>query len=213
MGLGLLGWPSDEDSAKSDLLAGDLTFAGLGAFSLRTAEDEEADFGPRLRSMLERRCLDWGDLPRESDNGYIEYKWRLGLEHDSPHRSQRLATQMHFRLGEGGGAAFYMLGVSDSGVAIGLAPAEHTAAVRVLMGVAAVTGAVLLLEAMSEKRHGGKRCSAWRVESRESALQQVPDLLHVASKSREAKHFKQSEEKELLDGAGMARVRCIVAVN
>lgn len=159
----------------------DLPFAAcLDAFSLRTAEDEEADFGPRLRSMLERRCLDWGDLPRESDNGYIEYKWRLGTEHDSPQRAQRLATQMKFRLGEGGGTAFYLLGVHDSGSAAGLSPDEHAAAVRVLMGAAAITGAVLLLEAMSERRHGDKRCSAWRVQHRDTALRQVADLLHLS---------------------------------
>lgn len=156
-----------------------MAFAGLEAFSLRTVEDDEADFGPRLRNMLERRCLDWGDLPKENDNGYVEYKWRLGLEHDCPHRLQRLATQMKFRLGEGGGSAFYLLGVTDGGSAVGLVPGEHSAAVRVLMGVAALMESVLVLEAISERRRGGKRCSAWRVESRSSALQQVKDILHL----------------------------------
>jgi len=158
----------------------EFSFAGLDAFSLRTTEDHDDDFGPRLRSMLAQGSVDWSDLPRENDSGYIEYKWRLGLEHDSPLRAQRLATQMRFRLGEGGGTAFYLLGVLDSGSAAGLAPDEHMAAVRVLMGVAAVMGSVLLLEAMSEDSRG-KRCSAWRVESKNTALQQVADLLHPGS--------------------------------
>lgn len=172
-----------------------LPFAGLDAFSLRTAEDEAADFGPRLQSMLERRCLDWSDLPKESDLGCIEYKWRLGLEHGSPQRVQRLATQMKFRLGEGGGTAFYLLGVHDSGSAAGLSPDEHAAAVQVLMGAAAVTGACLLLEAMSERRRGGKRCSAWRVQHRDAALRQMTDLLLLSDR----KPWGRQEDKRLLE--------------
>lgn len=163
-------WPAPGDG---------LAFAGLEAFSLRTVEDNETDFGPRLRAMIERRCVDWGDLPAENDNGCVEYKWRLGSEHDGPQRAQRLATQMKFRLGEGGGTAFYLLGVRDCGAAVGLPTAEHAAAVRVLMGIAAVMGSVLLLEAVSEQRRGGKRCSAWRVESRRAAMQQAKDILHL----------------------------------
>mmetsp|Transcript_145603 Transcript_145603/g.363152 ORF Transcript_145603/g.363152 Transcript_145603/m.363152 type:complete len:269 (-) Transcript_145603:391-1197(-) len=198
-----------EASPVKSLPCFDLEFAGLEAFSLRTAEDEEADFGPRLQSMLERRCLDWADLPKESDTGCIEYKWRLGLEHDSPQRSQRLATQMKFRLGEGGGTAFYLLGVHDSGSAAGLSPDEHAAAVRVLMGAAAVTDAFLLLEAMSERRRGGKRCSAWRVQHRDAALRQMTDLLHLSSCVREAKMLVGDSDPRGID---MASTRLAAAL-
>eukprot|EP00449_Zooxanthella_nutricula_P059073 CAMPEP_0198578810 /NCGR_PEP_ID=MMETSP1462-20131121/120709_1 /TAXON_ID=1333877 /ORGANISM="Brandtodinium nutriculum, Strain RCC3387" /LENGTH=112 /DNA_ID=CAMNT_0044310117 /DNA_START=3 /DNA_END=337 /DNA_ORIENTATION=- len=88
---------------------------------------------------------------------------------------------MKFRLGEGDGTAFYLLGVRDSGVALGLTPGEHAAAVRILMGVASLMGNVLLLEAFSDRRHGGKRCSAWRVQSRGLALKEVKDILHMGS--------------------------------
>merc|ERR1719499_2950111 len=117
--------------------------------------------------------MDWSDLPRENYHGCVEYKWRLGLEHNL--KINQLATQMKFRLGEGDGTAFYLLGVRDSGVALGLTPGEHAAAVRILMGVASLMGNVLLLEAFSDRRHGGKRCSAWRVQSRGLALKEVKD--------------------------------------
>jgi hypothetical protein len=137
----------------------------VDAFSIRTVEDQELDFGPQLRSMLQNRCMDWGDLPRENDNGYIEYKWRLGPEHGESARAERLVTQMRFRLAEGNGTAFYLLGVRDSGGAPGLTPKEHAEAVRVLMGVAAALGSMLVLEALSEPRKG-RSCSAWRVQAR-----------------------------------------------
>mmetsp|Transcript_104728 Transcript_104728/g.305773 ORF Transcript_104728/g.305773 Transcript_104728/m.305773 type:complete len:201 (-) Transcript_104728:438-1040(-) len=153
------------------------SFAGMDAFCLRTAEDHEEDFCPQLRSMIERRCMDWDDLPRENFHGCIEYKWRLGSEHHV--KVERLASQMKFRLQEGDGTAFYLLGVHDSGSAVGLAPKEHADAVRVLMAVAAAMGNVLLLEAMSGGKRSGKRCSAWRVEAKQTALLQVIDTLHI----------------------------------
>lgn len=154
-------------------------FTGLGAFSLRTAEDDEADFGPCLRAMLANRCVDWHSLPRESDHGCVEYKWRLGSEHGGRcrhRRVDRLATQMQFRLGEGGGTAFYLLGVRDSGAALGLLPKELSDSARILMDAAAAAaagGARLLLEAMSDASKDGRRCSAWRVSEKHSSLQQV----------------------------------------
>lgn len=152
-------------------------FPDVDVFSIRTAEDHQNDFGPLFRSLLERRCLDWSDLPRESDVGCVEYKVRLNNEHHDAFRVQRLTTQMKFRLCEGGGTAYYLLGVSDSGFATGLGPRDHATAAEVLMNVAAIGGATLFLEAMSDRGRGGRRCSAWRVESRETALKHVPDHL------------------------------------
>merc|ERR1712066_1079563 len=151
-------------------------FAGIEAFSIRTAEDDLYDFEPRLRTMLEHRCMDWADLPRENDHGCIEYKSYLGSEHAAA-RTERLATQMNFRLREGGGTAFYLLGVADSGSAVGLRPKEHAEAVRVLMDAAAVSGSVVLLEALSERRKAAKRCSVWRVQAKDRAVEQVADTL------------------------------------
>mmetsp|Transcript_34932 Transcript_34932/g.96512 ORF Transcript_34932/g.96512 Transcript_34932/m.96512 type:complete len:235 (-) Transcript_34932:232-936(-) len=148
-------------------------FAGLDAFSLRTVEDEECDFGPRLQRMIESRSLDWSELPRENDAGCVEYKSRLGQEH-SERRVERLATQMRFRMREGSGLAFYLLGVCDSGVPAGLTPKEHADTVTKLMEAAAIADSSLILEAVSERSSGGRRCSAWRVQSRGQTV--VPTL-------------------------------------
>ncbi|RLN47237.1 hypothetical protein BBJ29_004863, partial [Phytophthora kernoviae] len=57
-------------------------------------------------------------LPEEVEEGNIEYKQQLlGPSAD---RLRQLTTQMHWRLNEGGGVAFYELGVSDNGVLLGL---------------------------------------------------------------------------------------------
>ncbi|CAJ1378979.1 unnamed protein product [Effrenium voratum] len=72
----------------------------LDAFCLRTTEDD--DFSPKLAAMLSGQCMEWDELPPESDEGCVEYKWRLGPEH-GPRRVERLATQMKFRLAEGRG--------------------------------------------------------------------------------------------------------------
>eukprot|EP00416_Gambierdiscus_australes_P039754 CAMPEP_0171097420 /NCGR_PEP_ID=MMETSP0766_2-20121228/47532_1 /TAXON_ID=439317 /ORGANISM="Gambierdiscus australes, Strain CAWD 149" /LENGTH=184 /DNA_ID=CAMNT_0011556611 /DNA_START=42 /DNA_END=596 /DNA_ORIENTATION=- len=181
-----LGWRAWPDRGAETILgqrgwqtAWPASFEGIDAFCIRTAEDKQEDFSPRLRSMLQQGCMDWGDLPRENFHGCIEYKWRL-VGADYQDKIERLASQMKFRLGEGGGTAFYLLGVHDSGSAAGLSPKEHADTVLVLMTVAAAMGNVLLLEAMSPRRRGGKRCSAWRVEAKRAALQQVSDTLHTA---------------------------------
>ncbi|BFZ65020.1 hypothetical protein YB2330_006183 [Saitoella coloradoensis] len=57
-------------------------------------------------------------LAPEDHDGPIEYKMQLlGI---GPERLDQLCTQMHFRLGEGGGAALYEIGVGDDGELIGL---------------------------------------------------------------------------------------------
>ena len=54
----------------------------------------------------------------ENDEGNIEYKQHL-IE-PTTERLERLISQMKYRLAEGGGEAFYELGVSDRGVPYGL---------------------------------------------------------------------------------------------
>jgi elongation factor 1-alpha len=64
------------------------------------------------------------NLRREDQEGNTEYKLKissLGRE-----RLEELASQMKYRLNEGGGEAFYELGVSDEGELIGL-PGEELA--------------------------------------------------------------------------------------
>lgn len=57
-------------------------------------------------------------LPEEVEEGNVEYKQQL-LE-PAPDRLRQLTTQMHWRLNEGGGTAFYELGVKDDGEVLGL---------------------------------------------------------------------------------------------
>mmetsp|Transcript_11188 Transcript_11188/g.20364 ORF Transcript_11188/g.20364 Transcript_11188/m.20364 type:complete len:234 (+) Transcript_11188:64-765(+) len=178
----------DEQSPGEIMLSSPLDFAGLDAFCLPTCGDEDVDFTPRLREMLDRRSMDWSALPPENDLGCIEYKWRLGAGHNR-NRLDRLATQMRFRLGEGGGTAYYLIGVRDSGSAPGLLPQEHAASVRVLMEAAAVVGSACLLEAISEARPvagGGdaRRCSVWRVGARLPTLAQVINALDLGGIKR-----------------------------
>ncbi|RLN81691.1 hypothetical protein BBJ28_00020076, partial [Nothophytophthora sp. Chile5] len=57
-------------------------------------------------------------LPEEVEEGNVEYKQQL-LE-PAPERLRQLTTQLHWRLNEGGGTAFYELGVRDDGTPLGL---------------------------------------------------------------------------------------------
>jgi len=164
----------------------------VDVFCLRTAEDHCCDFGPRLQAMLTDQCLDWEELPPENDLGSVEYKWRLGKEHHQRHVVSRLATQMKFRVAEGSGTAYYLIGVRDSGCAEGLTPREHAEAVCVLMTAAATVGSVFLLEALSKSKRGGRRCSAWRVEGKQPALDRVAASLHLCGV--EARSPKEADD-------------------
>ncbi len=62
------------------------------------------------------------ELPKEIEEGNIEYKLKVVI--NNPERLEELATQLNYRLNEGGGEAFYELGVSDEGELIGLEEEE-----------------------------------------------------------------------------------------
>ena len=55
---------------------------------------------------------------RENDLGPIEYKRELKNMIES--KIKKYATQMKFRLIEGGGTAYYLIGVKDDGEVIGI---------------------------------------------------------------------------------------------
>ena len=61
-------------------------------------------------------------LPPEQYYGNLEYK--LKLIHTSNDRLEGLTTQMKFRLQEGHGECYYMIGVEDNGNPIGLSETE-----------------------------------------------------------------------------------------
>ncbi|CAA7262482.1 unnamed protein product [Cyclocybe aegerita] len=85
-------------------------------------------------------------IPRlvpESDDGNVEYK--LQLLNPSPARFARLVTQMKWRLLEGGGQAYYELGVADSGDLIGLPREELEQSLETLEMMAGEIGASVIV--------------------------------------------------------------------
>lgn len=85
-------------------------------------------------------------LPRlvpECDDGNVEYK--LQLLNPSPARFARLVTQLKWRLLEGGGQAYYELGVADSGDLVGLPREELEQTLETLEMMAGEIGASVIV--------------------------------------------------------------------
>ncbi|KAJ7468447.1 hypothetical protein FB451DRAFT_1340224 [Mycena latifolia] len=82
-------------------------------------------------------------LVPEQDDGNVEYK--LQLLSPSPARFARLVTQMKWRLLEGGGQAYYELGVADSGILVGLPRAELEQSLETLEMMAGEIGASVIV--------------------------------------------------------------------
>lgn len=85
-------------------------------------------------------------LPRlvpESDDGNVEYK--LQLLNPSPARFARLVTQLKWRLLEGGGQAYYELGVADSGDLVGLPREDLEQTLETLEMMAGEIGASVIV--------------------------------------------------------------------
>ncbi|KAG6918788.1 hypothetical protein DXG01_011540 [Tephrocybe rancida] len=85
-------------------------------------------------------------IPRlvpENDDGNVEYK--LQLLSPSPARFARLVTQLKWRLLEGGGQAYYELGVADSGALVGLPRAELEQSLETLEMMAGEIGASVIV--------------------------------------------------------------------
>ena len=85
-------------------------------------------------------------IPRlvpEADDGNVEYK--LQLLSPSPARFARLVTQLKWRLLEGGGQAYYELGVADSGDLIGLPREELEQSLETLEMMAGEIGASVIV--------------------------------------------------------------------
>lgn len=82
-------------------------------------------------------------LVPEKEEGNVEYK--LHLLSPSPSRFTRLVTQLKWRLLEGGGQAYYELGVADSGVLIGLGRREMEETLGTLEEMAGEIGASVIV--------------------------------------------------------------------
>lgn len=82
-------------------------------------------------------------LVPENDEGNVEYK--LQLLSPSPLRFARLVTQLKWRLLEGGGQAYYELGVADSGALVGLPRAQLEESLETLEMMAGEIGASVIV--------------------------------------------------------------------
>ncbi|KAI0759417.1 hypothetical protein BD413DRAFT_597644 [Trametes elegans] len=82
-------------------------------------------------------------LVPEVEEGNVEYK--LKLTNISDARFARLVTQLKWRLLEGGGQAYYELGVADSGALIGLSRADLDESLSTLEMMAGEIGASVII--------------------------------------------------------------------
>ncbi|MCD6348008.1 MAG: elongation factor 1-alpha [Candidatus Korarchaeota archaeon] len=78
-------------------------------------------------------------LEPEREEGNQEYK--LKLDPKSEERVAQLATQLNYRLNEGGGEAFYELGISDDGLPVGLTDEEAERSFEVMDRIVETLGA------------------------------------------------------------------------
>lgn len=74
-------------------------------------EDLNRKIGGRLKKARKIR--------EEDDQGHIEYKWKI-CDFSIDNRTDRLASQLKFRLYEGSGKAIYNLGYNDNGEPTGI---------------------------------------------------------------------------------------------
>jgi len=109
----------------------------------RSATPSPAQLAPVLGPTLPSSPLTYPKLIPESDDGNIEYK--LHLLSPSPARFARLVTQMKWRLLEGGGQAYYELGVSDSGLLVGMSHADLERSLETLEMMAGEIGASVIV--------------------------------------------------------------------
>ncbi|MCD6458821.1 MAG: hypothetical protein DRJ39_04020 [Thermoprotei archaeon] len=79
--------------------------------------------------------------PPERENGKVEYKYKLVIE--KVQKIEHLASQMKYRLAEGGGEAFYILGVTDNGEPLGLSIEEMKKSLNILRKAASEVGATV----------------------------------------------------------------------
>jgi GTPase len=88
--------------------------------------------------------LDTTMMEQEDDHGNIEYKLKLAnLNQD---RIEHRTTQMKFRLQEGGGQAFYRIGVEDDGTPVGLSSEEMKESLAILFYMAKRLKADLIIQ-------------------------------------------------------------------
>lgn len=92
------------------------------------------------------------DIDEERYYGNTEYKLKL-----APSRAERilrLTTQMKFRLSEGSGEAYYVVGVGDKGESIGIDQKEMEDSLRILHKMASTLELEISIVYINKGRHG-----------------------------------------------------------
>ncbi|CAH0478088.1 unnamed protein product [Peronospora belbahrii] len=146
-------------------------------------------------------------LPEELEEGNIEYKQQL-LE-PTYDRLRQLTTQMNWRLNEGGGTAFYEIGVKDNGEVLGL---SENAILRSLGALARMCRVVHAQMSLSRFRVGRD------ISHRAVRVQVKRVLAHTSTKRLRVSVIGDFESGKstlvgvltrgrLDDGAGLARMQ------
>lgn len=78
-----------------------------------------------------------GRFHRENDEGNIEYKVYLGVRNQpmTLHRTEKLKTQMRWRLSEGNGECMYVIGLYDNGDCGKLTKDELITSMKVILSI------------------------------------------------------------------------------
>ncbi|EIN05512.1 hypothetical protein PUNSTDRAFT_122395 [Punctularia strigosozonata HHB-11173 SS5] len=98
---------------------------------------------PHLKAITGGELTRIPKLIPEVEEGNVEYK--LKLLNPTAARFARLVTQLKWRLLEGGGQAYYELGVADSGMLVGLSRADLEASLETLEMMAGEIGASVIV--------------------------------------------------------------------
>lgn len=98
---------------------------------------------PEVEEASIHSCIPTCLITHLSSQGNVEYK--LQLLSPSPARFTRLVTQLKWRLLEGGGQAYYELGVADSGTLVGLPRQQLEESLETLEMMAGEIGASVIV--------------------------------------------------------------------
>ncbi len=113
------------------------------------------------------------EFPAENETGPIEYKSTLTRPDNE--KIEKLASQMKYRLFEGGGEAIYILGLNDDGTVRGLSKDEEEESLRILDAVAKRIGASIRV---LDRREVSGRCVV-RVLVRLSREENPPSQVNI----------------------------------
>ncbi|KEP59897.1 UNVERIFIED_CONTAM: hypothetical protein HHA_255280 [Hammondia hammondi] len=130
---------------------------------IRNAENEELvrfDVPPNeedVRSLLKQTQSSKRQIvySAENDEGNVEYK--LFLSKLTPTKLAHRTTQMRYRLHEGAGVCFYLLGVTDDGLGVGISSRCMRASlqtVELMASSLAASAAVVYLKRVAEEAKG-----------------------------------------------------------